>query len=1260
MKRSLRLTASQRIPLIFCSLVAVICLCGPASVLGYHFFYLSSGANQLAARWRTLPVNLVVDNAPASFQTDAQTAVNTWNNVATAKDVFGTLSTSSTDFTGSNFNTAWGMMPAGGDGQHEVVFDADGSALTRVGVDPTMFNGVAPTRKEIVGGEAVIVDTYFIVNGSRTNFDRLSTMVHELGHVQGIAHSSVGMHNSASPAGGALDVINVGSVPTMHPFSVGGTARRSLEPDDVAALSELYPEPSFATSTGSIEGVVKRCGNEDGVIGANVRAVNTSNSSIQLSRFTGFDGNTEGRFIIRGLPAGSYRLIVEPMGANDFNIASRFGTPPVRQEQDFETEYHNPPQEDDCSEEIPDTPVNIAVASGGAAMGKNFRVSGARLAFVVDDTGSMNNEIGAVRTILSGFVSVLDNLNRTLGIPFPTTTIVTFKDNVTRRVTSNNAARLQEIISTFTATGGGDCPEAANTALLTAGRLLRNGGVVMLFTDANSRPDGPTRMEVSQLYRSKSLKSFTLLSGTCDGGIPTLAPSSSSSCEPMCAGRSINLDEFPLPPTLGNENAVRTFSEIATETGGIFTAIPGIKENIPVEVQRYINSGTNIAVSSVVPAIGLVTPGDAPRGSAINFEIRGSNTNFQSSSVVSFSGSGVTVNSLTVNSPESITVNATVQTAASVGFRDVTVMTALGGSSVEMATGMGALNIMELPASATIIGVSPPRAPRGQTINVEISAVNSNFAAGTSIANFGTGVTVNSTTVLSSTSAVANITVAADTPIGFRNVRVTTGSEVATENVVGPFLVTAPPPAIPRLIGVSPSQGPRGTTLDLLITGENVNFVNGASVASFSGTGITVNSTTVTSPSTVQINLTIAPSTELGFRDVFVTTGSDVAVILRGFQVTVLSSVQLQAASPTVNEGTGSFDLIITRVGNTSGSASVGYATTDGTARDTSDYTTALGIARFAPGETTKRIPILITDDGFVEGDETLNITLANVAGTELGAPNTAILTIVDNDTSPATINPLDDARFFVVQHYYDFLNRVPDEPGLNFWTQQITQCGAVPECIEVRRIGVSASFFLSIEFQETGYLAYRIHKAAFGNLSGKPVPVRLRDFLADSQAIGRDVQVRVGEWERQLEDNKNAFTAEFVTRTQFVSLYPQMMTPAAFVDALNMNAGGALSQVERDALVADLTSGVKTRAQVLRAVAEDADFAQAERNKAFVLAQYFGYLRRNPDDLPDSNFDGYNFWLDKLNRFNGDFIRAELVTAFISSIEYRERYGTP
>ncbi len=145
---------------------------------------------------------------------------------------------------------------------------------------------------------------------------------------------------------------------------------------------------------------------------------------------------------------------------------------------------------------------------------------------------------------------------------------------------------------------------------------------------------------------------------------------------------------------------------------------------------------------------------------------------------------------------------------------------------------------------------------------------------------------------------------------------------------------------------------------------------------------------------------------------------------------------------------------------------------------------------------------------------------------------------------------------------------------------------------------------------------------------------------------------------EQILENNKQALIAEFVLRSRFTTAYPTSMPPAQFVDTLNTNAGHPLSQAERDLLVSQLTSGAKSRAEVLRAVAEDPDLFAAENNRAFVLAQFFGYLRRNPNDTPDLDYTGYDFWLGKLNQFNGNFVNAEMVKAFIVSGEYQGRFG--
>ncbi len=269
--------------------------------------------------------------------------------------------------------------------------------------------------------------------------------------------------------------------------------------------------------------------------------------------------------------------------------------------------------------------------------------------------------------------------------------------------------------------------------------------------------------------------------------------------------------------------------------------------------------------------------------------------------------------------------------------------------------------------------------------------------------------------------------------------------------------------------------------------------------------------------------------------------------------------------------------------------------------------------------------------------------------------------------------NPIDGQQFFVREHYLDFLGREPDQSGWDFWTSQITTCGTNAACTEVRRINVSASFFLSIEFQQTGYLVERMYKTAFGEATGistfngshqLSVPiVRLSEFSTGTQRIGQGVIVLQPGWEQLLESNKQAFAQEFVQTSRFTTAFPTTMTPTAFVAKLDENAGSVLSASERTAAInlfagAADSNNVSARAQALRQVAEDPDLVNSEFNRAFVLMQYFGYLRRNPNDPQDTDYTGYDFWLTKLNQFNGNYINAEMVKAFLSSIEYRQRFG--
>jgi len=340
----------------------------------------------------------------------------------------------------------------------------------------------------------------------------------------------------------------------------------------------------------------------------------------------------------------------------------------------------------------------------------------------------------------------------------------------------------------------------------------------------------------------------------------------------------------------------------------------------------------------------------------------------------------------------------------------------------------------------------------------------------------------------------------------------------------------------------------------------------------------------------------------------------------------------------------------VVRYGDLSAAVSVRYSTSDASARERSDYTTTGGTLFFAPGEARKTIEVLITDDGVPEGAEEFNLRLFGPSGpVALWNPDITVI-IEDDDQGAPVVNRIDETTFFVRQHYHDFLNREPDPEGLAFWTGEIEGCGADARCREVKRVNVSAAFFLSIEFQETGYFVYRIYRAA-GELQ------RYAGFISDTQRASRGIVVGQGDWRGRLEANRQSFADEFAARGSFRGRF-DALSNRAFVERLYQNSMVTPPAAERDALVAALDQGTKTRSRVLLEVADGPEVKHLWFTRAFVLMQYYGYLRRDPDSEPDADLSGYNFWLDKLERFNGNYIEAEMVKAFITSAEYRQRFG--
>ncbi len=376
--------------------------------------------------------------------------------------------------------------------------------------------------------------------------------------------------------------------------------------------------------------------------------------------------------------------------------------------------------------------------------------------------------------------------------------------------------------------------------------------------------------------------------------------------------------------------------------------------------------------------------------------------------------------------------------------------------------------------------------------------------------------------------------------------------------------------------------------------------------------------------------------------------------------------IQFSTANFLAAENSGNATIIVTRTGDIAAPVSVDFTTVDdpaavrcdtvnGTAYARCDYATTLDTLTFAPGEALRAITLPLIDDAHVEGNETVQLALRNPTGAPLGTQSTATLTITDNDTAAAS-NPIFTTPFFVRQQYLDFLAREPEagEP----WSGVLNSCADVnnldPNSASAGcdRINVSANFFGSPEFRLKGYFAYLFYKVALGR---RPV---YAEIVSDMRAV-------TGATAPEVFQKKAAFTDAFASRLEFNNLYA-VLSHAAYVDALfnryDLQSiatpdpanpdGTTLTTLTRADLVNQLNTQTLTRAQVLRAVVQSREVDAVEFNGAFVAMQYFGYLRRTPDD------GGYIAWLNYLTAHPTDF--RTMVNGFMNSTEYRLRFGQP
>ena len=449
------------------------------------------------------------------------------------------------------------------------------------------------------------------------------------------------------------------------------------------------------------------------------------------------------------------------------------------------------------------------------------------------------------------------------------------------------------------------------------------------------------------------------------------------------------------------------------------------------------------------------------------------------------------------------------------------------------------------------------------------------------------------------------------------------------------------------------------------------------------GNGVTVSpSANSVSPAagqfaTVSINLNTLAAATLGDHTGYIlVTDLNNQTLRVPYWVRVLPPPTLQFIQSTfsVTEGaaSGVAHIVVNRLGDNSFTATVDYATSDGTASQRTRYVPALGTLAFGAGQIAASFDVIIINDGYVEQTETINLSLSNAVGAALGTPNQAQVLIDDDEEANATTNPLDTASYFVTQHYYDFLGRVPDSGGFGFWTGQITSCGTDQACLRSRRIIVSNAFFFELEYQQTAAYVFRLYRAAFANTQPFPNPDATNPAVPPAQqtearklpnyaVFVKDRSALIGS--ANLAQDQQALANAFVARAEFLNRYAANLTLIQFVDAVTANmqaADGADLSSQKTALIA-----LGSRGAVIYRVANDdlaggngginnRAFIDAEYNRSFAASQYFGYLRR------DSDIGGFLFWLDQVNSapLRSTTKQSAMVCSFITSLEYQLRFS--
>lgn len=492
----------------------------------------------------------------------------------------------------------------------------------------------------------------------------------------------------------------------------------------------------------------------------------------------------------------------------------------------------------------------------------------------------------------------------------------------------NNAFVVQPGTPMLLSSGPGSLPQQSSATFTILSQATQWSSVNPPTVDlgpgvvlTNVQVTGPTSLTVNGYvqpttnvgYRNLTVSTATQTLNLNNAFYVVPGPAVVNSVSPNNAGQGVNLPTVQIkgtnthwlqgvttlsfPNVLVNSFTVNSPTSI-TANVTVNTSAPAGQVSVSATTAGETANGVNLfTITQTQPELLSVVQSSGFQGQTQNVVLTGFATHFSSSSVVSL-GAGVIVNSVSATSNTSLTANITVQPTATLGYRNVSVVT--GSEAVAL---NNAFQITTGPAA--IASLNPASGGQGQTLDVQVTGSQTNFASGVTTAAFGGGISVTGITITDALHATVTVSIPNSTALGSYNVSLTTGGEVAS--ILGGFTVNS---GAARLSSVTPPTGTQGSTnQNITLTGLFTHFVNGTSVANF-GSGITVNSTTVSSSTSAVANITISPTATIASRNVSVTTGSETATITGGFSV--LAGVpSLLSASPASAQAGSTANVVV-------------------------------------------------------------------------------------------------------------------------------------------------------------------------------------------------------------------------------------------------------------------------------------------------------------------------------------------------------------